>query len=260
MEDRTSLRRQDFWTSIIMAGVSLFLLVRTSDIPFFRAQAAGVDGAWYNSAALVPYGIFGAIFCLSLALLATAIRQGGAPNFRGPPAAARFRPSATAFADVRLGAVAIIMLLYIFALVPRVDFTISSALVLQALIYGFHETRPRATVIAVVAVAIPSAYALALHFPQSEWNTPHDDDWVALVTFVVLAAVALAEARRTHGRLETAIALSPAISVLVPLLLVIAMAFGFRQNVPNRTGLIFKQIEYHYYVNFRPWLNGGGRG
>ncbi len=44
----------------------------------------------------------------------------------------------------------------------------------------------------------------------------------------------------------------PAIAILAPLILVCAMAFGFRQNVPNRGGLIFKQIEYHYYVTLRP--------
>ena len=41
-------------------------------------------------------------------------------------------------------------------------------------------------------------------------------------------------------------------AVLVPLMLVLAMAFGFRQNVPNRSGLLFSQIEYHYYVTLKP--------
>ena len=45
---------------------------------------------------------------------------------------------------------------------------------------------------------------------------------------------------------------TPWIAVGAPLILVCAMAFGFRQNVPNRGGLIFSQIEYHYYVTLRP--------
>jgi hypothetical protein len=44
----------------------------------------------------------------------------------------------------------------------------------------------------------------------------------------------------------------PVIAILAPVILVCAMAFGFRQNVPNRGGLIFSQIEYHYYVTLRP--------
>ncbi|MFG6604803.1 hypothetical protein, partial [Sulfitobacter sp. 1A09134] len=45
---------------------------------------------------------------------------------------------------------------------------------------------------------------------------------------------------------------TPWIALLTPLILVTAMAFGFRQNVPNRGGLLFSQIEYHYYVTLRP--------
>jgi len=255
MHDRAALRRQDFWTALLLAGLSLFFLWKTSEIPFFRANAAGVEsGRWYNSAAIVPYAIFATILVLSLGLLVTAIRQGGAPWLRRAVTA-----DAETGGLARLCAVAAIMLFYIFALVPRVDFTIASALVLQALIYGFHETRARATAIAVAAVAIPALYALAMHFPRSEWNTPHDDDWITLAAFVILALVALVETRLSHGRLDKAIAIAPVLSVLVPFLLVIAMAFGFRQNVPNRTGLLFKQVEYHYYVTVKPWLAGKGR-
>lgn len=46
--------------------------------------------------------------------------------------------------------------------------------------------------------------------------------------------------------------LTPVIAVAAPLILVCAMAFGFRQNVPARGGLIFKQIEYHWYVTLKP--------
>ena len=56
--------------------------------------------------------------------------------------------------------------------------------------------------------------------------------------------------------LDRVVKSTPVIAVLCPLLLVLAMAFGFRQNVPNRTGLLFQQIEYHYYVTIKPYLAG----
>ncbi|WP_457939783.1 hypothetical protein [Mesorhizobium sp. 10J20-29] len=254
MSDKARLRRQDFWTSIALIAASIFFLAKTAQIPFFKADAAGVEaGKWYNSAALVPYGIFAGILVLAIALLVTAIRQGGLPQ-RGLPAAVA--AWATSMAGTRMLAAAAIMLAYIFALVPRVDFVIASALVVCALIYGFHETRGRATAIALISVGIPSGYALIANFPQSAWSVPHDDDWVTLAFFILLSIVMMFEVRSANGRIGGYLRAAPAIAFLVPLLLVIAMAFGFRQNVPNRTGLIFKQIEYHYYVTLKPWLAG----
>jgi hypothetical protein len=55
--------------------------------------------------------------------------------------------------------------------------------------------------------------------------------------------------RQGGGRVARA---TPWIAVLAPLVLICAMAFGFRQNIPNRGGLLFSQIEYHYYVTLRP--------
>lgn len=254
MDDKTRLRQQDFWTALAIIATSIFFLFKTSEIPFFRANAAGVEsGQWYNSAALVPYGIFAAILVLGVMLLVTAVRQGGTPGQGQFGALVAWARTASA---ARMAAVALILLAYIFALVPRVDFTIGSALVVLALIYGFHVQRGRATLIALAGVLLPSIYALAAHFPQSEWNTPHDDDWFVLIAFVTLTVVMFVEIRLAGARADGFLKAAPVIAVLVPFLLVIAMAFGFRQNVPNRTGLLFKQVEYHYYVNVKPWLAG----
>ena len=258
MTDRTALRRQDFWTALGLIAASLFFLWRTEEIPFFRADAAGVEaGHWYNSAALVPYGIFAGILLLAVALLANAIRQGGTPRSLSDIGALAW---ATSSPGARMLAAAVVMLAYIFCLVPRVDFILASALVLLALVYGFHEMRPRATIVALVAVLIPSFYALSIHYPQSEWNAPHDDDWLTLVAFVVLAIAVPIEVKASGGTIDRYIRTAPLIAFVVPFLLVIAMAFGFRQNVPNRTGLLFQTIEYQYYVTVKPWLAGSKRG
>lgn len=252
MEDKRALRRQDFWTAIVMIVTSLFFLYQTSSIPFFRAAAAGVDARWYNSAALVPYLVFAALLALSIALLVTAIAQGGAPVPGQMDAAVVWATSTT---GGRIIAAAIIMLFYIFALVPRVDFIICSALVLLAMIGGFHQMRARATLLAVICVAVPSVYALAAYFPQSEWSAPHDDDWAALASFVGLLVLLRYDAPKTTRR-DGFLRWAPLVAILVPFALVLAMAFGFRQNVPNRTGLLFQQIEYHYFVNIRPLWRG----
>jgi len=64
--------------------------------------------------------------------------------------------------------------------------------------------------------------------------------WLALTAWML---------RAVKSRIARA---TPWIAALAPLILICAMAFGFRQNIPNRGGLLFSQIEYHYYVTLRP--------
>ena len=241
-KDLEMLRARDFWGALALIGCAVFFLWRTSFIPFLGENRAGVSGAeWYNSAAIVPFGIWLAMLLLGLVLLRIAIKAGGAKRAFSSVGLGWNRQEA-----IRIGSIAVIMGMFIFALVPRVDFILASGLVITALIYGFHAGRVGRMLQAAGAVTLPGIYALSMHFPQAEWNKPHDDDWVVLAAWMLLTVWML-----VHDRSRIARA-TPWIALLTPLILVTAMAFGFRQNVPNRGGLLFSQIEYHYYVTLRP--------
>jgi hypothetical protein len=168
---------------------------------------------------------------------------------------ARLPPPRLGGSSGKVAAIAVILLAYIFALVPRVDFVLASALTITALIYGFHEGRARPILLSTAAVAGAGLYALLLHLPQAEWGAA-GDDWVALGLWIALSVAAVAETRAHRGRWSPTVLAAPLVGFLVPLALVSAMAFGFRQNVPARTGLLFGVIEHHYYVTLRPWLAG----
>lgn len=250
-EAKAVLRTRDFWGACGLIIISLFFLWRTSFIPFLGGDQGGVSNThWYDSAAIVPFGIFGAMLLMSIGMLRIAIREGGGKR---------------AFSSVGLGwdkseawriaTIAIILIFYIGGLVPRVDFILCSGLLITALIYGYHAGNPRRMGLAALFVGAAGAYALVMHLPQAEWNTPHDDDWVTLAFWLALTVIVLVQARKgvEGNKVMRAI---PFVALLVPVILVCAMAFGFRQNVPNRGGLLFSQIEYQYYVNLRPlWRN-----
>ncbi|MFD0981993.1 hypothetical protein [Tropicimonas aquimaris] len=241
-EVKAVMRARDFWASLVLMLLSVFFLWRTSDIPFMTATQGGVSGVhWYDSAAIVPLGIFLCMLVLSGVLLSISIRSGGAKNALSAVGLG-WNPAEA----LRFGTLAIIFLSFIAALVPRVDFTISSGLLITALIYGYHAGEPARMKLATLVVATAGIVALVLHFPQSEWNA-HGDDWVALLLWIGLTVWML----RACGD-DRIMRITPWIAVCAPLILVCAMAFGFRQNVPNRGGLIFSQIEYHYYVSLRP--------
>lgn len=251
MNEKTILRARDFWTSIVLIVLSLGLLYKTSDIPFFDTRAAGVDAAgWYNSAALVPYGIFVSLLILAFVLLYISFKDGGAKHALSLVGIGFERDEV-----LRLCAISIILFFYIFGLVPRTDFIISSALLITCLIWGFYSGEGTPKLFSTLAMSAASLYAMIAHFPRSGWAKPHDDDWVTLAIFVALTIYMLVR-ESSKAKFSRVVKLTPLIAVLVPFLLVMAMAFGFRQNVPNRTGLLFSQIEYHYYVTLKPLWQG----
>jgi len=243
MDDKSQLRARDFWASLGLISLSGFFIWQTTSIPLQATRVAGVSSVqFYDSAAVVPFFIFGALLILSLILLANSIASGGAA--RALSGAGIGLDGAEIW---RIGTIAAAMAAYILGLVPRVDFIIASGLLITALIWGYSTGQAGRMGLAAGAVLLAGSYALIRHLPQSEWNKPHDDDWVALAIWILLTAWALT--RPDRNRLTRAM---PLIAVIAPLILVTAMAFGFRQNVPNRGGLIFSQIERTYYLDLRP--------
>lgn len=241
-DDLAILRARDFWAALALLFLSLFFLWRTSLIPLFGGNRAGVNGAdWYNSAAVVPLGIFAALFVLSVVLLGIALKAGA-----GEHAFSLLGLGWNKAEALRFTTIGIVLFFYVSGLVPRVDFIISSGLLITALVFGYYGGHANRMITVAIAVSIAGIYALARHLPQSEWGA-WDDDWVALTIWGLLTLLVLAKAKG-----DRVLRAAPIIAIAAPTILVCAMAFGFRQNVPNRGGLIFKQIEYHYYVTLRP--------
>lgn len=241
-EEIQTLRARDFWGALVLMTLSIFFLWKTMDIPLWGGNRAGVSSAdWYNSAAIVPLGIFGALFVLSLILLNISIRAGGARQ-----ALSAVGIGWNADEALRFSTIGVILFFYIAGLVPRVDFVICSGLLITALTFGFHKGHRRRMVLCAAAVAFCGSYALWSNLPQSNWGA-HNDDWLTLAVWIALTGATIVKSDS-----DKVLKAVPIIAVLAPTLLVCAMAFGFRQNVPNRGGLLFKQIEIHYYLTLRP--------
>ncbi len=241
-EDLAVLRTRDFWSAIALLLGSIFFLWKTSSIPLFGENRAGVSGAdWYNSAALVPLGIFGGMFILAACLLIISIRAGGASTALSKVGIGWSGPEALRFTTI-----IVVLAGYIIGLVPRVDFILCSALLITALIFGYRGGHAPRMVLAAISVSIPACFAFFVNLPREKWNATNDD-WLTLAVWAVFTLFVL-----TQSKNDRTTKLIPVLSVLAPTILVCAMAFGFRQNVPNRGGLIFSQIEYQYYVTIKP--------
>lgn len=236
------LRARDFWASWVLLIVAVFFLWKTTEIPLWGDNRSGVSGTdWYTSAALAPLGIFTGLVLLSLGLMVQAIRSGGARQ--------ALRAAGIGWNPVEVSrflSLSITLAAYIIALVPRVDFIVSSGLLITALIYGYYGGHARRAWGATACMVCPAAVALVWFYPQSAWGQPADD-WFALAVWIGFSVYTQ---RAAKG--DRVMRVIPVIAVLAPTVLVCAMAFGFRQNVPARSGVLFKPIEYHYYVTLRP--------
>ncbi|WP_223117477.1 hypothetical protein [Ruegeria sp. SCSIO 43209] len=242
IDETLVMRTRDFWAAIVLITVSVFFLWKTLDIPLWGENRAGVSGSdWYNSAAIVPLFIFCGLLVLSFVLLANSIRSGGAQNALTALGIGWDKSEA-----YRATTIGLILLAYVVGLVPRVDFILCSGLLITALTYGYYGGHARRALVACIAVVSAGVFAFAVFPAQAEWNA-HGDDWFTLALWVSLSLVVL-----TKAASERVLRFVPVVAILAPLILVCAMAFIFRQNVPARGGLIFKQIEYHYYVTLRP--------
>lgn len=242
IDETLVMRTRDFWAAIVLITVSVFFLWKTSNIPLWGDNRAGVSGSdWYNSAAIVPLFIFGGLLVLSFVLLAISICSGGAQNALTALGIGWDKSEA-----YRASTIGLILLAYVVGLVPRVDFILCSGLLITALTYGYYGGHARRALVACVAVVVAGLLAFAVFPAQADWNA-HGDDWFTLALWVALTLVVL-----TKAASERVLRFVPLVAILAPLILVCAMAFVFRQNVPARGGLIFKQIEYHYYVTLRP--------
>jgi len=236
------MRTRDFWAAIVLITASVFFLWKTLDIPLWGENRAGVSGSdWYNSAAIVPLFIFGGLLAWSFVLLAISIRSGGAENALSALGIGWEKSEA-----YRASTIGLILLAYVVGLVPRVDFVLCSGLLITALTYGYYGGHPRRALVACIAVVSAGLFAFSVFPAQADWNA-HGDDWFTLALWISLTFVVL-----TKAASERVLRVVPLVAILAPLILVCAMAFVFRQNVPARGGLIFKQIEYHYYVTLRP--------
>ncbi len=136
-DDLQALRRDDFWTSLLLLALGISMLVTAGGYPMVESFA-GVQNAWYLSPALLPLLIAGALVLFALVLLANSVRSGGARSALVHLGSARRGVSET---TVRLLAVVAFIAGYVYGLLPQVDFYLATAVFLLAFVAAFHLDR-----------------------------------------------------------------------------------------------------------------------
>lgn len=140
IEDKVTMRKRDFITSLILICTSIGILIGASRMPM-KGNYGGVQNAWYVSPALLPLIIGIGLLILSCILLINSIVSKGAKGVIDDVVAFASKKNrhtasnsdsvensaklANQISQFRVSIVVLEFFILIFLLIPRVDFLIS---------------------------------------------------------------------------------------------------------------------------------------
>jgi hypothetical protein len=242
-----TLRKADFWTSLVLLAVATGMLLETLTYPL-EGSFAGIRNVWYVSPALFPLMVGGMLILLSGLLLVHAIRSGGAAaalaDLRGD-AFARFWAYSGEFWIV--GGV---LAGYIYGLIPRIDFVAGTTLLLFTLVAAYHlghgSAARRALSVYAAAVALVVLTALAGFQPEPRSGAAWlRDALVWGVTALSIAAVWAGVRMEAEPRRKFRHAL--AVSLVTPILFGAVFKFGLLVPLPYE-GLTVEMMDRIRYA------------
>ncbi|MFY0733792.1 MULTISPECIES: hypothetical protein [Aurantimonas] len=225
--------RADFWAGLAILAAATAMLVRSLTYPL-QGSYAGVRNAWYVSPALFPLIVATGLVVLSLMLLARARRAGGAAAALA--SIRQMAPGRLSERSATFWLIAALIVFYVYALVPRVDFIAATALFLLAFATLFHLTAAPATrlILALffgVSLAVGGAALLGV---ETGVRTPAALIVDALIWLAVLAAcAALLRATRMPKDAARHARQCVGLSLLAPLILGIVFKYGLLVPLPH---------------------------
>ena len=161
-DDNAKLAAADFRTALVLLAITLFLFFETLTYPM-SGDYAGVESQWYVSPALFPLVILSCLLLCSLILLVKSLRAQGYKAFFsvsvwfGNHLEKRIR-------DRWL--VILLLIVYVYGLIPSVDFYLASVVFLLSLTSRFYyEIKQSFLVITSTNVGL----MLALYFIKMHW-------------------------------------------------------------------------------------------
>ncbi|GJL82370.1 MAG: hypothetical protein DHS20C01_20040 [marine bacterium B5-7] len=185
------LRRKDFWTALVLIGLSLAMLMEVSGYPITDSYG-GVQNVWYVSPALFPLLVSLALLLLSLVLLTKSIISGGAREaLRRLGSANKSNLSVEASqaesrTRVRFWTILTVLVCYVYGLVPAMDFIVASVLFLNVFIGNFYLEIDRPLNLPILILVAMAVVGLA---QTLGWLPDQGDlfDWLGLVMILVIA-------------------------------------------------------------------------
>jgi len=239
-DGQAAMRRADLRTACLLILLAIAMLAETTTFPMTDSYA-GVKNVWYVSPALFPLIIGGLLLILALVLAGSAARHlGTAEALRQlvPP------PRLGGERGLRFLLLLAAIIVFVYILVPRVDFVVAAAFFLLTLVQPFHLDRGQ-DLAAALFLSLVVALAVLLLAPLSEGGIWRPVDLATLAGLLALAGAGLLMTRRTplFGRFLAGLA----VAVAVPLVLAPIFRYGLLVPLPTEGLVIEAMHQFVYY-------------
>jgi len=248
---KDTLRQSDVFSGALIALLGIFIVSQSMRMPM-KDSWGGVQNVWYVSPALFPLLVGAMLILLGLALCVIGLRHLGRTGLRraiaesGPRLAGLLGATGT----LRFFAVITALLVFVFILVPRVDFFAASPLFLLLLFALFHYVDER-TMLPTLLASLGAALLFIILFAGGldkdlGGMVPHPGDWLALALLATLTAHGL---RSTSGHDERRRRLLAALLVAAIAPLTIGVVFKYLLLVPMpHEGLVVQVLDAIRYA------------
>ena len=240
--DQRRLRRTDLWTGFGLMVFAIAILGVTLTFPITDSYG-GVRNVWYVSPALLPLMLGIAILLMACMLVHNAVRQLG---IEGAREALRLPTMHVSPSGLRLWIILGSICVYVYILVPRVDFAVATALFLMVFVYAFRLDR-EASVLRNLIIVVAGGAAVMLASALAPVD--HHD---LMVDGVALAALFIAALTNRSALRRQNMSLRPWrqglwLSLIAPLILSVLFRYGLLVPMPHE-GTILRAIDTARYA------------
>jgi hypothetical protein len=194
MLEKKTLRKADIITSLLIVLFGLWVVYQAAQMPM-KDSYGGVQNVWYVSPALFPLFVGSMLALIGLVLLGIAMRETGfsaglewlAGSFKRNEAGQLLSDSTQRFA-----AIALIMIIYVYLFIPRIDFYISTLLFITSFIMMFyldHMTILRNLLLTYCLGALGLLILFGAGFSPGEGSLPYLADLLSTALLVLVTAL-----------------------------------------------------------------------
>ncbi len=221
MIDKDKLRKADVFSGTLIVLLGFVIISQAFKMPM-KDSYAGVQNVWYVSPALFPMLVGAMITLLGLLLVRTAIKSVGKAGiqqvfdyFRSPDFRAFLKEPAT----IRFYGIVLTLFVFVFLLVPRIDFFLGAILFLLIFFFMFYcgtdEDLPHLILMIVTGTFVLGAYILTGLATKIDEIIPFSADYLVLLFIAILVSYYFKKLR-TNPELFKKFKLSLLIGFLAP--------------------------------------------
>ena len=253
MMEKDKLRKADIFSGSLIALLGLYIISQAFGMPM-KDSWGGVQNVWYVSPALFPLLVGGMLTFLGIILIFIAFKEVGVAGIKSVlsfVASSEFIKFLKQPEVIRFYGIVANLLVFVFLMVPRVDFFLGSILFLLVCFFMFY-LRDAVLLIKVFWFTVSTATLLSVFFIMGLGETAlkylgFAQDWL-VIGFII--SLCLLVGRNVSGQVEVAkkYRLSIIIAFVAPLTIGVIFKYFLLVPMPFE-GLIVQLLDSIWYAD-----------